>query len=93
MDMCISLARQIVAGQRDIGRMQPRRHAVNAGRKGSCLCLLPECQSIACRGFLYVLMRKSQATAGLAIYDTRAIGEVSKLFSSVTGVWGSRVQA
>lgn len=37
-------------------------------------------------GFLYVLMRKCQATAGLAIYNTGPIREVSKLFSSVTGV-------
>lgn len=32
-------------------------------------------------GFLYVLMRKCQAITGLAIYNARPIGEVSKLSS------------
>lgn len=52
-------------------------------RKGSRV--LPECQSIACMGFQYVLMRECKATAGLAIYNARPIGEVSKLSSLAAG--------
>lgn len=77
--------------RRDIGRMQPRPHAVNAGRKGSRV--LPECQNIACMEFLYVLMRESQATAGFAIYNARPIGQVSKCRLGDWSLWSGRVQA
>lgn len=56
------------------GRMQ----SMQAAR---AVVYLPECQSIACMEFLYVLMRKCQAITGLAIYNARPIGGVSKLSS------------
>ena len=37
---CSPQGEERVGGQRDIGRMQPRPHAVNAGRSGCCV--LPE---------------------------------------------------
>lgn len=55
------------------------------------------CQSfenIACIGFLYVLMRECQTSAGFAIYNARSIGQVSKLcLCSASGVRSGRVQA
>lgn len=58
--------------QRDIGRMQPRPHA---GRND--ILVLPEFREHCMHWVLYVLMRECQATAGLAIYHTRPIGQVS----------------
>lgn len=37
-------------------------------------------ESIACIGFLYVLMRECQASAGFAIYNARSIGQESANF-------------